>query len=262
MPEPMGPKAHLSMAGASMETGSGSSRPLGGDSAPRTPAERTPLPGLVPAPPESQPAGGVEPRIMAAWREWLAALATDAEAAIAAAHVYGELPGDARDAWLDALAEDCPKLSVPKIAIYAPLLSVETDATRRGRIERAIGDELVRTPLPARIRALRGIAADSARLVILVSPLYLSFVQVLSCRFSPDYGFVWVRHDPILRTCDAPVAGSLVDDVLLEVTPLKPIVEELAHAVLAQRRSGRELPSPLRCFAHLFDAHLEGESFP
>ena len=47
---------------------------------------------------------------LAAWHEWLGALATDAEAAIAAAHVYGELGPEARDAWLDALHEDVPKL--------------------------------------------------------------------------------------------------------------------------------------------------------
>ncbi len=52
----------------------------------------------------------LDPRILAAWREWLAALATDAEAAIAAAHVYGELGPEAREAWLDVLAEDAPKL--------------------------------------------------------------------------------------------------------------------------------------------------------
>src|SRR5215217_4808568 len=73
----------------------------------------------------------VDPRILAAWREWLSALATDAEAAIAAAHVYGELGPEARDAWLDVLAEDGPKLLVPAVAIYAPLLSVEWDAVRR-----------------------------------------------------------------------------------------------------------------------------------
>src|SRR3954471_18458270 len=80
----------------------------------------------------------IDPRILAAWREWLGALATDAEAAIAAAHVYGELAPEARDAWLDALREDAPKLDVPKVAIYAPLLAVEVDPARRTRIEQEI----------------------------------------------------------------------------------------------------------------------------
>jgi len=39
----------------------------------------------------------VEPRVRAAWRAWLSSLATDAEAAMAAAHLYAELPDDARD---------------------------------------------------------------------------------------------------------------------------------------------------------------------
>jgi hypothetical protein len=201
----------------------------------------------------------VEPRILAAWREWLAALATDAEAAIAAAHVYGELDPEAREAWLQALAEDGPKLAVPTVAIYAPLLSVESDPARRSRMEQAIGEDAA-TRLSRRVAlALRGIAADGARVVALVTPLYLSFVQVLSCRFHPDHGFNWVRHDPILRSSEAPVDGALVEDVLLEATPLKPVVEELAHAILAQRRRGGELPSSLCMFADLFDAQLDAD---
>jgi len=203
-------------------------------------------------------ARSIEPRILAAWREWLAALATDAEAAIAAAHVYGELEPESRDAWLEALAEDGPKLAVPMVAIYAPLLSVESDPARRTRIEQAMGEDAFRGTRRV-VRALRGIAADAARIVALVTPLYLSFVQVLSCRFHPDHGFVWVRHDPILRELEAPVDGALVEDVLLEATPLKPVVEELAHAILAQRRRGDELPSSLCMFADLFDAHLDAD---
>src|SRR5262245_1508381 len=88
----------------------------------------------------------VDPRIHAAWREWLAALATDAEAGIAAAHVYAELPAPARDAWLDALAEDHPNLGVPPVAIYAPLLSVETDPARRARMEQAMGVDTATGP--------------------------------------------------------------------------------------------------------------------
>jgi hypothetical protein len=216
-------------------------------------------PGSEP-PASGEPLSPVEPRILAAWREWLAALATDAEAAIAAAHVYGELPPEARDAWLDALAEDGPKLAVPKVAIYAPLLSVESDPARRTRMEKALGEDSNKLTKRSLVRALRGIAADGARVVALTTPLYLSFVQVLSCRFHPDQGFVWVRHDPILRERDAPVDGALAEDVMLEATPLKPVIEELAHAILAQRRRGYELPPSLSMFADLFDAQLDPDS--
>jgi hypothetical protein len=202
----------------------------------------------------------LDPRIHAAWREWLAALATDAEAAIAAAHVYAELPPAAREAWLDALVEDGPKLGVPGVAIYAPLLSVETDPGRRARIEQAL-DADSEVFVVAAARAIRGLAADGARVAALVAPLYLQFVRVLWCRYQPESGFSWVRHDPILRDADAPVAGACVDSVLLESTPLKLVVEELAHAILAQRRRGLDLPESLHHFADLFDAQLEGEPF-
>lgn len=211
---------------------------------------------------KSSPAGAVEPRHLAAWREWLGALATDAEAAIAAAHVYGELAPPAREAWLDALREDSPKLTVPAVAVYAPLLAVESDPGRRARIEHAIagGGLPAPGPDPRSINAFRGIARDSTRVIALVSPLYLDFVRVLFCRYSVDQGFVWVRHEAILRAEDAPRAGVVVDDVALEATPLTPVVEDLAHAVLAQRRRGLDLPEPLHLFAHLFDARVDDDA--
>ena len=74
--------------------------------------------------------GTLEPRLRSAWQEWLRALATNADAALAAAQVYRELDSPGRDAWLDALAEDAPLLAVPAVAIYAPLLAVEQDPQR------------------------------------------------------------------------------------------------------------------------------------
>lgn len=202
----------------------------------------------------------LDPRIHAAWREWLRALATDAEAAIAAGYVYDTLTPEAREAWLDALAEDGPKLTVPRVAVYAPLLAVETDMARRQRMKVAMGDDLGdHAPCT---RALRGIAEDGGRLVALVRPLYLTFVQVLSCRYHPDEGFVWARHDPIVQNADSPGDGASLDDVALEPTPLKPVIEELAHAVLAQRRRGETLPEPLVIFADLFNADFDAEPLP
>lgn len=203
----------------------------------------------------------VDPRILAAWREWLAALATDAEAAIAAAHVYGELSPEARDAWLNVLAEDAPKLQVPAVAIYAPLLSVEADETRRDRIEWAIGAD-AHAPRPSGGYALRGVATDGDRVVAVVTPLYLRFVRVLWCRYLPEDGIAWARHDPISLLDEAPRPGRLLDGVHLEATPMKPVIEELCHAVLAQRRKGAELPPSLQLCADLFDAHLEGDTLP
>jgi len=200
-----------------------------------------------------------DPRFHAAWQEWLRALATDADAALAAAHVYHELEGDARDALLTALAEDTRALPVPKVAIFAPLLAVESDPGRRARIELAIGGDVGGGSDRRRVRALRGIAPGGARVLALVSPLYLRFVDVLLCRYTADEGFAWVRHDALLDERDAPTDGTAVDGVTVEATPLTPVIEELAHAVLAQRRRGRELPQALHLYAHLFDANVEDE---
>jgi hypothetical protein len=212
--------------------------------------------------PPSSGGAVLDPRMRAAWQEWLRALATDADAAIAAAHVYRDLAPEARDAWLDALTEDSPTLAVPAVAVYAPLLAVEADPERRARMEDAIAADLGAGLEQPRARALRGIARDGARVVALVSPLYLSFVEVLWCRYFVDEGFVWVRHDSLMGDKDAPADGCAEDSVILERTPITPVIEELAHAVLAQRRHGRELPPSLHLFAHLFDARVEDEPPP
>ncbi len=198
----------------------------------------------------------VEPRMLAAWREWLSALAVDPEAAIAAAHVYGELEPDAREAWLAALVEDAPKLESPLVAIYAPLLAVEADPDRRERIELLLAAQLSSAPPPP-VRALRGVSPEGDHVAVLVAPLYLQFVRVLTCRYEPHEGFAWARQDAILRDADAPSDGASLDGVRLEVTPLKPVIEELAHAILAQGRRRLALPEALLLFADLFDAHVD-----
>lgn len=202
-----------------------------------------------------------DPRLLEAWRTWLASLASDAEAALGAAHAYAELDAEGRDAWLDALSEDVPRLEVPSVAVYAPLLAVETDDERRDRISMAIGEQSWDAFVQVnRTRTLRGIAPDRTRVAVLVSPFYLRFVRILTCRYSPDDGFAWGRYEPIVADDRAPAAGIVIDGVTLEATPTKPVIEELAHAILAQRRRGEELPNALYFFADLFNAHVEGDT--
>ncbi len=199
-----------------------------------------------------------DPRMHAAWREWLMALASDAEAALATADVYQSLSDDGRNAWLDALVEDAPTLTVPPVALYAPLISVEMDLERRARMIDALSAD---DPwqAPRAVYAVCGSDREGARLVALVRNLYLDFVEVLLCRHARDRGFSWVRHDPFIHDRDAPHAGSVVDGVALEPVPIKPAVEELAHAILAHRRTGEELPAALASFADVFDAPADSE---
>jgi len=212
---------------------------------PLSSAERTPLPGQGSAPLTD------DGRLVEAWREWLRALATDAEAALAAAIAYRELDGAARNEWLDALEQDAPELSVPKFAVYAPLLAVESDPDRRTRIHRAVGSLEGASPR-VEAQALAGTGRHGERVAVLVSPLYLDFVQVLACGFREERGFEWVRHDPIVDRRRIPQHGDRLEGVMLEKAPLRSLIDELAHAVLAHERSGRELPEALRVFADLF----------
>jgi hypothetical protein len=176
---------------------------------------------------------------------------------MAASLAYESLPGEGRDAWLDALDVDAPSLQVHAVALYAPLLAVEADPARRGRIMAAIaGDPLPRIDGPDDARALRGVAGDGTHTCVLVAPLYLEFVQVLTCRYTPAGGFLSVRHDPFRHVGDLPPLRE-VDGVAVEPTPLRVVVEELAHAILADRRGRRATPDALASFAHLFGPCLD-----
>jgi hypothetical protein len=202
--------------------------------------------------------------VRAAWRSWLSALAADAEAAMAAALAYESLPNEARDAWLDALEADAPALDVPPVALYAPLLAVESEpGPRRTRIEAAIAASPT-TPVASGTQpiALRGVGRDGSHACVIVAPLYLRFVQILSCRYTPAGGFVTVKHDPMRHSDEvAPIVDF--DGVPVEATPLRVVIEELAHAILADKRGQRETPQALASFVHLFapdfDHHQDAE---
>jgi hypothetical protein len=195
--------------------------------------------------------------VRSAWRTWLSALATDSEAAMAAALAYESLPTEGRNAWLDVLEADAATLAVPAVALYAPLLAVEADGTRRGRMEAAIAaDPEVSGVSACQVRAMRGVARDGVHACVIVAPLYLDFVQVLTCRYTPAGGFVAVEHDPLRNRGDLEPMRE-VEGVAVEPTPLHLVVEELAHAILADKREHRATPSAVASFAHLFVPHLE-----
>jgi hypothetical protein len=198
-------------------------------------------------------------RVVAAWCEWLEALGTDAEAAMAAAMAYKELDSAARDTWLSALEQDAPRLKAPPIAVYAPLLAVEADPERRARITAAIGPMDADANPALQARALCGVGKGGLHVVAIVTPLYLDFVQVLACGYQPQQHFVWVRHDPIVLTRAAPQHGQLLEGVPLETTPMKPLIDELAHTVVAHVRGGGVIPEALRIFADLFGPVRSGE---
>jgi hypothetical protein len=200
---------------------------------------------------------GASNHVQSAWRSWLSALATDAEAAMAAALAYESLPPDARDAWLDALDADAPTLEVPQVALFAPLLAVESDAGRRERIEaRIASDPHPRPAAYGEAQALRGVALDGTHACVIVAALYLDFVQMIECEYTPGGGFVSVRHDPLRHAGDLnPVYD--VGGIVVEPTPLRVVIEELAHAVLADRRRQQATPPALASFAHLFGPRLD-----
>lgn len=192
------------------------------------------------------------PRTVRAWRAWLGALASDAEAAQAAALAYEQLDASGRDAWIDSLAQDALEVGVPRIAVYAPLLAVEIDGTRRQRIQSAIGPDESGAAPSQTTRGLVGFGSGDMKVAVLITPLYMDFVQVMACGYRAGEAFDWVRHDPIVSTPSTVRAGDRVDGVVVEATPLKGIIDELALTIVAHARSRKQLPPTLRAFAHVF----------
>ena len=203
----------------------------------------------------SERVSSVDPRAHAAWRTWLAALARDADAVTAAALAYESLPSHGRDAWLDALDNDAPEVGVPKVALYAPLLGVEQDEERRKRIVRNVEGAAKRSTPPL---ALVGSKGDD-RVCLVVSPLYLDFVEILLCRYHTDEGIREARHRWLAHKGE--VAGYARElGVTLVEAPLPQVVEELAHAVVADRRAGRDAPPVLLRYMDLFVPDLDGNA--
>jgi hypothetical protein len=189
-------------------------------------------------------------RSSAVFRQWLSSMATDAEAALAAAMSYREMTPSGRDQWLAFLQGDIQGLDIPKIAIFAPLLSVEQDPERRQLLESlAFDDDQPGTSLTGRC-ALVGQKSNGERVYVLVCPLYLSFAQVLACGVN-DGCFVWVRHDPIVAHADAPKRGDLMQDVKLEGAAFVVVLDELAATVLSHQRRGHTLPEAVYMLSDL-----------
>lgn len=207
-----------------------------------------------PVEPQLPPAavGATDERTLRAWRQWLRSMATDAEAAMAAAIAYRQLEAEDRDRWLDSLEADAASIDVPKIALYAPLIAVEHEPERRERLLDAIADAEMLPEPSGRYRALSGRDSRGARVCVVVQPLYLDFVQVLACAHDAN-GFAWVRHDPIVDVHRAPRTGESLEGARLEASPMKTTIDELASAILAHRRSKRPMPEALAVIEHLFD---------
>jgi hypothetical protein len=228
---------------------------MGGDADDKPPGPRA---GNAPSAP-AQTASD-DPRIRAAWRSWLSALGTDSQAAIATALAYDSLSPEGRNAWLDVLETDCVALAVPKVALYAPLLAVEHDGERQRRMQAVVvADTASRrgAASPLHPYALRGVGRDGVHACMVVAPVYLDFVQVLCCRYTPEGGILAATLDPLRHARElAPMRD--VEGVAVEPTPLPVVVEELAHAILADNRGQRPAPDALRLFAHLFAPEIGG----
>lgn len=202
----------------------------------------------------------VDPRAHAAWRRWLGTLAHDADAVTAAVLAYESLDDAGRDAWLDALDADAAEIRIPRVALYAPLLGVEQDERRRARMAKNL-DGAAKKSAPPRALVARVPNVHGEHVCLVVTPLYLDFVELLFCRYDQDEGVREARHRWLTHVNDVTIWESELG-VNLSDAPLSLVVEELAHAIVADRRAGRKAPSALVRCMDLFAPDLSfGGSF-
>lgn len=209
-----------------------------------TPVEGEPAPASLP------PLPADDGRSTAVWRQWLASMASDAEAALAAAIAYRDMDSSGRERWLSSLEFDAPEVDVPAVALYAPLLAVERDPERRARLLDALGDENAPGRSLFSNRALCATGHGGTEVFVVVIPLYLDFYQVLACAVR-EGRFVWVRHDPIVGASGVPSPGDVLEGARLETAPVKSVIDELALTVLSHQRSGHALPEALGVLSEL-----------
>jgi len=218
------------------------------------PADRTPLPEL---------ARGTDTRVLDAWCEWLGALATDAEAALAAAIAYRELDAHGRTFLAQRARADSVRLKVPRIAVYAPLLAVESDSRTFASASRLPWARPKSRPLRASpfrhfLRAAPMVCASPPWSCLCI---WTSF-RCWPAPFALKPVFLGCVHDPSSELKRAPGPGHHLEGVELERTPLKALIDELSHAVLSQRRNGARATRALRVFADLFGPNIGGSTPP
>jgi hypothetical protein len=86
----------------------------------------------------------------------------------------------------------------------------------------------------------------------------MDFVQVMACGYRVAESFDWVRHDPIVSIGSVPRAGVRVEGVVVESSPLKGVIDELALTIVAHHRAHGEVTPALRAFAHVFGPSFGG----
>lgn len=191
-------------------------------------------------------------RARALFRTWLSRLATDADAVMAASALYEGLSAGERDAWLSAIEEEIPEVAVPKVALFAPFLGVETDEARMARMEAHVEGGLFRTT----VEAFAGTFADGDRALFYVFGRHLDFVETLLCRLAGSaeersLGIRSVVAEALTRRPELPRLISQLG-VLLSPVPLDEATVELGHAVVADARNGVSLSPLLTRFTELF----------
>jgi hypothetical protein len=195
-------------------------------------------------------------RARSVWLAWLESMARDPEVALAAALAYRELSDVARESWLLSLAADMGDASVPRVAVFGPLLGVEEDPERRRFLVQQIEGDANLAEADANLhvngvhRALMGVGSHGQVTLVLVMPLYLNFVQLLSCTILGDK-FVEVRHDPIALASRAPREFECFEGLRLEAVSLKTALDLVATAILKHRREGAPIPEAIRCLVDL-----------
>jgi len=190
-------------------------------------------------------------RARALFRAWLSKLATDANAVMAASALYETLSGEERDAWISAIEEEFDELDVPRVALFAPFLSVEQQAERVSRMQAHLPPGH-----PPAVETFAGRFEDGDRAFFYIFGRHLDFVETLLCRLrgadaKEDDGVRSVEVEALIRRPELPklISGF---GVLLAPIEVDEATMALGHAVVADVRNGIALPPLLARFVEIF----------
>lgn len=193
-------------------------------------------------------------RARALFRAWLLKLATDANAVMAASALYEALSDGERDAWITAIEEELGEMTIPRVALFAPFLSVERSPERVSRMQ----SHLPEMPLPAlpAVETFAGRFADGDRALFYVFGRHLDFVETLLCRLrgsdaKESDGVRSVEAEALIRRPELPALISSLG-ILLAPIGLDEATMALGHAVVADVRNGVAPPPILARFSEIF----------
>jgi hypothetical protein len=174
------------------------------------------------------------------------------------AFAYESLDVTGRRQFLENVIDDAKIEGIDVTSLLASLLAVEEEAD----LARLIASKINVTGgkgLQSSVRAFALLAGDEERGgVVLVRPLFGSFVEVYALAWNSENGVTHALFDPIVNaTQAAEYKANLPDELAFEKGPARYAVDLMAKVLWNHRKHIGPLPPQIGSFADLFLGEYE-----